>query len=33
MLYVSVRWSRLQGLNLRRSMGVMGRMVAMVDQP
>lgn len=25
MLYVSVRWSRLHGLNLSRSSGVIGR--------
>ena len=30
MLYVSVRWSRLHGLNRKRSMGVMGRTFAIL---
>ena len=32
MLYVSVRWSKLQGLNLRRSVSVIGRIDDMMHK-
>ena len=32
MLYVSVRWSRLQGLNLSKSVGVIGRIEVILDE-